>query len=128
MSLTIWVLNENATVPQKATPGSIGLDLHSSHDATIYPGQRVVISTGISMNFPEGTYGRIAPRTGIAVKHGIDVFGGVIDPGYNGEIKVVLFNSDRTPYVIHKGYRVAQIILEKALDNYVTVIEQPITA
>ena len=126
MSLTIWVLNENATVPQKATPGSVGLDLHSSHDATIYPGQRVVISTGIAMTFPDGTYGRIAPRTGIAVKHGIDVFGGVIDP--NGrEVKVVLYNSDRNPYIIRKGYRVAQLILEKYHSEYVTIVEQPIT-
>jgi dUTP pyrophosphatase len=126
MSLTIWVLNENATVPQKATPGSVGLDLHSSHDATIYPGQRVVISTGIAMTFPDGTYGRVAPRTGIAVKHGIDVFGGVIDPN-GSEIKVVLFNSDRNPYVVRKGYRVAQLILEKYHSDYVTIVEQPIT-
>ena len=126
MSLTIWVLNENATVPQKATPGSVGLDLHSSHDATIYPGQRVVISTGIAMTFPDDTYGRVAPRTGIAVKHGIDVFGGVIDPN-GSEIKVVLYNSDRNPYVIRKGYRVAQLILEKYHSEYVTIIEQPIT-
>jgi len=126
MSLTIWVLNENATVPQKATPGSVGLDLHSSHDATIYPGQRVVISTGIAMTFPDGTYGRVAPRTGIAVKHGIDVFGGVIDPN-GSEIKVVLFNSDRNPYVVRKGYRVAQLILEKYHSEYVTIVEQPIT-
>jgi len=126
MSLTIWVLNENATVPQKATPGSVGLDLHSSHDATIYPGQRVVISTGIAMTFPDGTYGRVAPRTGIAVKHGIDVFGGVIDPN-GSEIKVVLFNSDRNPYVVRKGYRVAQLILEKYHSDYITIVEQPIT-
>ena len=126
MSLTIWVLNENATVPQKATPGSVGLDLHSSHDATIYPGQRVVISTGIAMTFPDGTYGRVAPRTGIAVKHGIDVFGGVIDPN-GSEIKVVLFNSDRNPYIVRKGYRVAQLILEKYHSDYVTIVEQPIT-
>jgi dUTP pyrophosphatase len=126
MSLTIWVLNENATVPQKATPGSVGLDLHSSHDATIYPGQRVVISTGIAMTFPDGTYGRVAPRTGIAVKHGIDVFGGVIDPN-GSEIKVVLYNSDRNPYVVRKGYRIAQLILEKYHSDYITIVEQPIT-
>lgn len=116
METITFFAGPNATIPQRATPGSVGLDLHSAIDYVVLPGQRAVISTGISIEFPEGTYGRIAPRSGIAVKHGIQVLAGVIDPDYRGEIKVVLHNTDqRVPYTIYKGYRIAQLILEKAI-------------
>jgi dUTP pyrophosphatase len=75
----------------------------------------VVVSTGIVLQkLPCGTYGRIAPRSGLAVKHGLDTLAGVVDPDYRGEIKVVLINTDmRVPFVIKPGYRIAQLILEK---------------
>jgi dUTP pyrophosphatase len=75
----------------------------------------VVVSTGIGLQkLPYGTYGRIAPRSGLAVKHGLDTLAGVVDPDYRGEIKVVLINTDmRVPFVIKPGYRIAQLILEK---------------
>jgi dUTP pyrophosphatase len=81
----------------------------------VFPGQRVVVSTGIVLQkLPCGTYGRIAPRSGLAVKHGLDTLAGVVDPDYRGEIKVVLINTDmRVPFVIKPGYRIAQLILEK---------------
>ena len=87
----------------------------------------MVVSTGIGLNkFPDGTYGRIAPRSGLAVKHGLDVLAGVVDPDYRGEIKVVLLNTDlRNPFVIKPGYRIAQLIVE----NYTVadVVEVSIT-
>lgn len=109
-------LREDAIIPSKATPGSIGLDLHSVDPYIVLPGQRVVVSTGLRVNLPQGVYGRIAPRSGLAVKHGLDVGAGVIDPDYTGEIRVVLFNHDsHNPFIIRPGYRIAQLILEKAL-------------
>lgn len=116
-SVSVFKLRPDAIIPSKATPGAIGLDLHSVEPYIILPGQRVVVSTGIRVQLPDGVYGRIAPRSGLAVKHGLDVGAGVVDPDYDGEIRVVLFNHDsHAPFIIRPGYRIAQLILEKALD------------
>jgi dUTP pyrophosphatase len=65
------------------------------------------------MQLPPGTYGRIAPRSGLAVKHGLNILAGVVDPDYTGEVKVVIHNTDeRQPFIIRPGYRIAQLILE----------------
>ncbi len=130
MSSTVqfFKLREDATIPAKATPGSIGLDLHSVEPYVVFPGQRVVISTGIKAVLPDGVYGRIAPRSGLAVKHGVDIGAGVVDPGDRSEIRVVLFNHDEyKPFVIRPGYRIAQLILEKALspDSIVELESDP---
>lgn len=112
-------IHDDAIIPSKATPGSIGLDLYSVESYVVFPGQRVVVSTGIEPHIPEGAgvYGRIAPRSGLAVKHGLDVGAGVVDPGDTSEIRVVLFNhDDHRPFVIRPGYRIAQLILERAID------------
>ena len=70
--------------------------------------------TGVFMEIPEGYYGRIAPRSGLAHNHGIDVLAGVVDSSYRGEIRVVLFNTDKEePFQIQAGDRIAQIIIEK---------------
>lgn len=116
-SVSFLKLRPDAIIPSKATPGSIGLDLHSVEPYVILPGQRVVVSTGLQVLLPDGVYGRIAPRSGLAVKHGLNVGAGVVDPDYTGEIRVVLFNHDEhTPFIIRPGYRIAQLILERALD------------
>ncbi len=116
-SVSFAKLRPDAIIPSKATPGAIGLDLYSVDNYFVLPGQRVVVSTGLRVILPEGVYGRIAPRSGLAVKHGLDVGAGVIDPDYTGELRVVLFNHDQTlPFLIKPGYRIAQLILEKALD------------
>jgi dUTP pyrophosphatase len=74
-----------------------------------------MVSTGIAIGIPNGTYGRVAPRSGLAAKHGIDVGAGVIDPDYTGEVKVILFNNSDNDFEIKKGDRIAQLILEKVL-------------
>lgn len=115
-------LRPDAIIPSRSTYGSIGLDLYSVEPYVVLPGQRVVVSTGLVVSLPEGTYGRIAPRSGLAVKHGLDVGAGVIDMDYTGELRVVLFNHDQLiPFVIRPGYRIAQLIMEKALDDFVVV-------
>jgi len=113
MALTITKLVPNAQLPVRGSSGAAGYDLFSTDSYVVLPGRRVVVSTGISIQLPPGTYGRIAPRSGLAVKHGLDTLAGVIDPDYTGEVKVVLQNLDQTqPFVIRPGYRIAQIILE----------------
>ncbi len=125
MEVQFVKLRPDAIIPTKATPGAIGLDLHSVDSYAVLPGQRVVVSTGLRVNLPQGTgvYGRIAPRSGLAVKHGLDVGAGVVDPDYDGELRVVLFNHDpERPFLIRPGYRIAQLILEQAVQDP-TVVE-----
>ena len=124
MVLNVKKLVPNATLPVRASADAAGYDLYATEDCVIHPGRRTVIPLGISVKLPPGTYGRIAPRSGLAVKHGIDVLAGVIDPDYTGELKVVLFNTDwRNSFVIHPGYRIAQLILEKYEVHDVSEIE-----
>lgn len=114
MALNVTKLVPHANLPARSTPGAAGYDLFSTDNYVVLPGRRVVVSTGISVQLPPGTYGRVAPRSGLAVKHGLDTLAGVIDPDYTGEIKVVLQNLDMNqPFVIRPGYRIAQLILEK---------------
>lgn len=124
MALNVTKLFPSATLPVRATAGAAGYDIFSIDSYVVLPGRRVVVSTGIAVQLPPGTYGRIAPRSGLAVKHGLDTLAGVIDPDYTGEIKVVLQNLDCTqPFVIRPGYRIAQLILEKF--EVVDVVEVP---
>ena len=114
MALNVTKLTPVAILPVRATPGAAGYDLFSIDSYVVLPGRRVVVSTGVVINLPPGTYGRIAPRSGLAVKHGLDTLAGVIDPDYTGEVKVVLQNLDVSqPFVIRPGYRIAQLILER---------------
>jgi len=112
-TLKVQKLVPNAVIPTHGTPGAAGYDLYSTDGFIIMPGHRVVIPTGLAIQLPTGTYGRIAPRSGLAVKHGVDVLAGVVDPDYTGEVKVVLVNTDlRRAFMIRPGYRIAQLILE----------------
>ena len=112
MALLIKKLVTHAVAPMRATEGSAGYDLSSAVDAVIPPNGRLAVSTGISIGLPEGTYGRVAPRSGLAFKYGIDVFAGVIDADYRGEVKVILYNSGDQHFFIKAGDRIAQLILE----------------
>ena len=124
MALNVTKLVPHANLPARSTPGAAGYDLFSTDSYVVLPGRRVVVSTGISVQLPPGTYGNIRPRSGLAVKHGLDTLAGVIDPDYTGEIKVVLQNTDvNQPFVIRPGYRIAQLILEKF--DTVEVVEVP---
>ena len=111
-SLLVKKLVAHAIAPMRATEGSAGYDLSSAVDAVIPPNGRLAVSTGIAIGLPEGTYGRVAPRSGLAYKFGIDVFAGVIDQDYRGEVKCILYNSGDQPFVIKSGDRIAQLVLE----------------
>ena len=124
MALNVIKISPSASLPVRASAGAAGYDLFSIDSYVVLPGRRVVVSTGITIQLPPGTYGRIAPRSGLAVKHGLDTLAGVIDPDYTGEVKVVLQNLDAVqPFVIRPGYRIAQLILEKY--ETVEVVEIP---
>lgn len=109
----VQLLNENATVPTKAHDEDAGFDLYSSVDLNILPKSRAVINTSIAIAMPSNFAGLIWPRSGLSVKHGIDVLAGVVDSGYRGEILVCLYNTSNDTVEIHTGDRIAQIIFQE---------------
>ena len=113
MSLGIKKLSFDALLPTRGSIGAVGYDLYSNCDGVIPTSERMLVSTGISVVLPNGVYGRVAPRSGLAVKHGIQVGAGVIDPDYTGEVKVVLFNHGDKDFEVKRGERIAQLVLER---------------
>lgn len=105
--------SNHCVVPAKATDGSAGFDLSSVERVVIPPGERRLVSTGLQIESPVGTYGRLAPRSGLAWKHGIDVLAGVIDRDYTGIVKAVLLNTGSDPFTVEVGDRMCQIIFER---------------
>lgn len=106
----------------KASPGSVGFDLQSCTDCIIEAYATAVIPTGLIVKAPEGTYLRIASRSGLAIQ-GITTQGGVIDPDFRGEIKVIISNANDDPFSVFKGMKIAQLIPEKAAFPQVVEVE-----
>jgi dUTP pyrophosphatase len=114
MIIKVKKLHELAVIPKRNNPTDAGADLYAVEQIEIPPLSRAIVPTGISIEIPEGFYARIAPRSGLAAKQGIDVLAGVCDSSYRGEIKVVLFNSDReSPFNVTYGDKIAQLIIEQ---------------
>lgn len=111
--LPVKKLNDKAILPKRANQTDAGYDLYSIEDCEINPHERKMIHTGISMAIPNNYVGLIWPRSGLAVKHGIDVLAGVVDSGYRGEICVILQNHDNEVYKISAGDRIAQMLFQK---------------
>lgn len=98
-------------LPAQMTAGAAGFDLRSAEACVLMPGERRVVPTGFAWDIPDEFAGQVWPRSGMAVKHGIDTLAGLIDPDYTGEIKVVLINHGDEPYSIAPGDRIAQLVL-----------------
>jgi dUTP pyrophosphatase len=112
--MKVKLIHPQAKAPKRGSEYAAGLDLCSVEQLFIWPGERKMISTGICLEIPPGYYGHIAPRSGIAVKYGIMTMAGVIDADYRGEIKVVLYNSNKdkdAKFEVSLGDRIAQLIL-----------------
>jgi len=123
--LLIAKLHPEAVIPSRGSSGAVGYDLYSVINTMIPPQTRATIPTGVMIKIPPGHYGRIAPRSGYAHKDGIDVLAGVIDPDYQGEVRVILLNTSKdTPFEISKGQRIAQLVLEKCSVPPVIVVDQ----
>ena len=111
MNINIKKLSPNAVLPNWNND-SAGADLTSLETATINVGRRYMFKTGLSLAIPSGYYGRVAPRSGLALKKGIDVMAGVIDADYRGELGVILINLGEEPVQINAGDKIAQLIIE----------------
>ena len=115
VNLKIVKLTEHAFVPTKGSSQSAGFDLYSPYDYIIEPRGTILVLTDLQICVPEGTYGRIAPRSSLALKF-IQVGGGVIDRDYTGNVGIILFNHSDKNFKITRGDRVAQLICEKIVN------------
>ena len=99
--------------PYKAYVDSAGFDLYADETILVLPRNRSLVSIGLSMQIPLGYCGKIYSRSGLANKHAIFAFNGIIDPGFSGVVKVLLFNLSDEEYLVQKGTRIAQMIFVK---------------
>ncbi|OJJ39765.1 hypothetical protein ASPWEDRAFT_37604 [Aspergillus wentii DTO 134E9] len=122
--LLVKKLNEHATAPTRGSAFAAGYDIYSAKETVIPAKGKAMVETGIAVAVPAGTYGRVAPRSGLAAKHFIDTGAGVIDADYRGEVKVLLFNFSDVDFTINKGDRIAQLVLERIYTPEVQVVEE----
>ncbi|MBA2749365.1 MAG: dUTP diphosphatase [Tatlockia sp.] len=108
-------INPNAKLPMRGSETSAGMDLSSIESKSILPGKYAPIKTGLKVALPNNCYGRIAPRSGLAVRNGVSVLAGVIDSDYRGEIICMLINHGEKEFFISVGDRIAQLIVESIL-------------
>ena len=104
-------------LPQYITEGSAGMDLCAAVDGdqVVKPGEVLVVSTGFGVELPHGYEAQVRPRSGLAAKHGVGILNtpGTIDPDYRGEIKVILTNFGKQDFVVHRGDRIAQLVINR---------------
>lgn len=122
--LQVQLLSAGARLPTRGSAGAAGYDLYASADTAVAARGRGVVATDISVRIPEGTYARIAPRSGLAVKKGIQTGAGVVDFDYRGKVGVVLFNHSDEEFVVKAGDRVAQMILERIVTPEVVQVDE----
>lgn len=108
--------NHDLPLPKQETPGSAGYDLRNAGETTwIVCGARVALHCGFAVAIPQGMVGLIWPRSGLAVKHGVDTLAGVIDSDFRGELQAVLINHGNDPIKINPGDRIAQLLVVPCL-------------
>ena len=117
MTVLFKKIHADAVLPAYAHPGDAGLDLCACEAATLQPGERRLVRTGLVMELPPGTEAQVRPRSGLALKHGITLLNapGTIDEGYRGELGVILVNLGQEPFEVAPGMRIAQMVVAPVL-------------
>ncbi|KAI1100486.1 dUTP diphosphatase [Jackrogersella minutella] len=122
--LLIKKLSPTAKLPTRGSAFAAGYDLYASQATTIPSRGKALVETGLSIAVPAGTYGRVAPRSGLASKHFIDTGAGVIDADYRGPVKVLLFNHNDADFPVAVGDRVAQLVVERIYTPDVVEVQE----
>jgi dUTP diphosphatase len=119
-------LDRALPMPAYAKPGDAGLDLRASEAATLEPGDRRLVSTGVAIAIPEGHAGLVLPRSGLAMHKGVTVLNapGLIDSGYRGELKVLLINHGAEAVAIERGERIAQLVIQPVAHARLVEVER----
>jgi dUTP pyrophosphatase len=111
MDIRIKKIHQNAKVPAYAHAGDAGLDLFSCVDMVIEPGETMPVPTGIRMAIPAGYVGLVWDKSGLSIK-GVHRLAGVVDAGYRGEVRVVMVNLGRDPFIVKAGMKIAQMLIQ----------------
>ncbi len=120
-------LDPGVPIPSYEHPGDAGADLVTTVDATLAPGERALLPTGIAIALPDGFAAFVHPRSGLAVRYGVSLVNapGTVDAGYRGEIKVSVINLDpSTSVVFHRGDRIAQLVIQPVVRARFHEVEQ----
>ena len=115
MKIKIKKLNEEAKIPSYAHFDDAGMDLYAVEDILIKVGERVQVPTGLAMELPVGCVGLIWDKSGLSHRNGLKTLGGVLDSGYRGEILVGIINLSNEDYMLEKGHKVAQMIIQEKI-------------
>ena len=126
MDVAATRLDRALPLPAYARPGDAGLDLTASEAATLEPGDRRLVSTGVAIAIPEGHAGLVLPRSGLAMHRGVTVLNapGLIDSGYRGELKVLLINHGAEAVAIERGERIAQLVIQPVAHARLVEVER----
>jgi dUTP pyrophosphatase len=127
MDLPFLRLDPEAVLPERAHPGDAGLDLRSTVDVEVGPGERAMVPTGLAVAIPDGYAGLVLPRSGLASRHGLTMANapGLIDAGYRGEVICAVVNLDRSePVRIAEGDRIAQLVIVAVPDVTPTFVDE----
>lgn len=122
MSFKVYLHSNCAQPPKRADEGAAGYDLFSAEDLIIPKSTRKLVSTDISIQIPDQTYARVAPRSGLSVKNSIDIGAGVIDQSYRGIVRVLMINNGSNDFEVKKGDRIAQLIIERCFYPEISIV------
>lgn len=116
--------SNDASKLRRGSDGNAGYDICSATDDIIMPNSCKLFKTGVSVAMPTDIYCRIAPRSGLALKHQLNVLGGVVDSNYRDDIGVILFNHGDAPYQVSKGDRIAQLVFTQLASYPVVEVDE----
>jgi len=126
MKLKVKKISTDAKLPSYAHAGDSGMDLYSTEDAVLQPGDIKVVGTGLAVSMPKGFEAQIRPKTGLTSKFGLTVLNtpGTIDSCYRGELKVILINLGKEPYRVEKGKKIAQMVISRVEEAQIETVEE----
>jgi len=123
MILKVKKMDPEAVLPKYAHSFDAGMDIFALENVTINPGQSVGIKTGLSFEVPEGYVGLVWDKSGLSIKHGLKILGGVLDSGYRGELIVGMINLGKEPYVFEKGHKLTQLLIQPIVITEIKEVE-----
>ena len=124
IKVKIKKIDGDAKIPSYAHGGDAGMDIYSAENLTVKAGEHAKVRTGIAMEIPDGFVGLVWDKSGISMNYGLKTLGGVIDSGYRGEVVIGVVNLSKEDYVVEKGNKIAQILIQKVESPEIKEVEE----
>ena len=124
VKIRVKKLHPDAIIPSYGHPGDSGMDLFSVEEILIKAGERAIVHTGIAMEYPEGYCTLIWDKSGMAGNSGIKVMGGVFEGVYKGEYKIILFNTSKEDYIVKKGQKICQVLVQPIINAEIEEVKE----